>query len=275
MKFSLIVTTLNRGTEFERMINSLLDEGNLNYIDNIIILDQSENLIFERNTCILELISSKCKVFHKKIKQTSLSHARNMGLEINNNNNNNNNILCFPDDDCWYPKNFFKDINEIFENNNFDVVQTYYREQELDGKKPIELIIDRNNVKYLHPCSVGIFINLKNIDYNFIKFDEILSVGSLLPGGEESDLLFSFLSHNYKIKQISYPYVYHKVVRERLKKPSHKIHAARFYVMLKNKNLNGIRNRLIFSLLKSIVVLPFDHKNFFGKLYALRLWLKK
>lgn len=273
MKFSLIVTTLNRGREFERMISSLLDEGNINYIDNIIVLDQSESLIFEKNTSILKVISSKCKVFHEKIKQTSLSHARNMGLKINNNNNNN--ILCFPDDDCWYPKNFFKNINEIFENNNLDIVQTYYREEELDGKKPIELIVDRNNVKYLHPCSVGIFINLSNIDYKLIEFDEILSVGSVLPGGEESDLLFKLLRHNYKIKQISYPYVYHKVVRERLENPSHKIHAARFYVMLKNRNINGIRNRLIFSLLKSIVVLPFDHKNFIGKIYALRLWLKK
>lgn len=272
MKFSLIVTTLNRGFEFERMIKSLLVAGNVDYIEKIIILDQSENLIFQRNVEILNDLSLRCKVNHIRISQTSLSNARNLGLRVIGNDNN---VLCFPDDDCWYPKNFFKDISDIFENNNSDIIQTYYREEKIDGRKPKELIIDKHNVKNLHPCSVGIFINLRKVSYKFINFDELLSVGAVLPGGEESDLLFSLIEKNYKIQQVNYPYVYHKVIRDRLKKPSYKIHAARFYVMLKNKNLKDIKNRLIFSLLKSILVLPFDHRNFVGKMHALRLWLKK
>lgn len=271
MKFSLIITTLNRDIEFKRMINSLLESNNIQFIKKVVILDQSEIDIFNTNIEITSRLNKFCELIHSNINKSSLSKARNEALKFLDDNDE---ILCFPDDDCWYKPNFFKEMSEKVSLSNADILQTYYREEDIEGRKPVEKIINKNNAKYLQPCSVGIFINLKKINFNEIHFDELLSVGALLPGGEESDLLFRLLL-NYEIEQIANPYVYHKVMRERLKKPSYKIHAARFYVMLKNKKISDIKKRLIFSIIKSILVLPVDYRNFFGKVYACRLWLRK
>ncbi|MGC3819509.1 glycosyltransferase family 2 protein [Acinetobacter sp. G11] len=271
MKFSLIITTLNRGFEFNRMINSLLESNNIQFIKKVVILDQSETDIFNNNIKLTSRLNESCELIHSKINKSSLSKARNEALKFLDKNDE---ILCFPDDDCWYKPNFFKEMSEKVSLSNADIIQTYYREEEVEGRKPTNKIINKNNAKYLKPCSVGIFINLKKINFNEIYFDELLSVGALLPGGEESDLLFRLLL-DYEIEQITTPYVYHKVMRERLKKPSYKIHAARFYVMLKNRKISDIKKRLIFSIIKSILILPFDYRNFFGKVYACKLWLTK
>ncbi|QHI11602.1 glycosyltransferase family 2 protein [Acinetobacter haemolyticus] len=266
MKFTLVTTTCNRESEFKRMIESL-SGVNSQYLKKIIVIDQSDEHIFRKNEVVLNGLS--IDVVHKAVDRTSLSNARNQALAFVDDTSG---LLCFPDDDCWYSENFFEIMAKLFKDNNFDIVQTYYREPQLEGRIPPAALIDKRNARYLHPCSVGIFINLMSVPSPEIYFDEKLGVGASLPGGEESDLLFRLLRHGYSIKQIISPYVYHKVMRERLVKPSYKIHAARFYVMLKNKELVDIKKRLIFSFLKSITTVFWDHRNIIGKMYALKLW---
>lgn len=270
MKFTLLVTTLNRSGEFERMIDSLL-VSNLTFLKKIVIMDQSSDDIFLKNTVTLSRFPSSLEVVHKSIARTSLSNARNQALKFIQSDDQ---IICFPDDDCWYPEDFFSQINDELGADIVDIIQTYYREPTIEGGVPPEILINRNNAKYLHPCSVGIFINIEKVQIDTISFDEFLGVGAELPGGEESDLLFRLLLSNYTIKQIAKPYVYHKVIRERLKNPSYKIHAARFYVMLKNRKLSDINTRLMLSFLKSMLVVFWDYKNLVGKLYAISQWIK-
>ncbi|GBH26991.1 glycosyltransferase [Burkholderia vietnamiensis] len=91
MKFSLIMATLGRSDEIERMLDSLLQQA---YADlEVIIVDQNPDArvarIVERyreRLCIVHLRSEKGK-----------SRATNVGLQAVTGD-----VVAFPDDDCWY-----------------------------------------------------------------------------------------------------------------------------------------------------------------------------
>ena len=82
MKFSLILATLNRKTELNEFLKSLLEQKEVDF--ELIIVDQNrENFIDE----IIEKYKEYYKILHIKTKYKGLSRARNLGI------NNANEIL--------------------------------------------------------------------------------------------------------------------------------------------------------------------------------------
>src|SRR5690554_3667266 len=126
--FQLVVATRNRNKELSRLLLSLAKSGNASFIGKLIVIDQSDSDIFRHNeTLISEFIegNSNINVVHILDKRRGLSKARNLGLQ----HVVAHGYLCFPDDDCWYPENFFYDMANRVEQKKAALYITYYREE--------------------------------------------------------------------------------------------------------------------------------------------------
>ncbi len=101
--FSLIVGTVNRVTELDRLLTSL---SNQTYKDlEVIVVDQNSD---DR---LLPIISKRhpFPITHLRASR-GLSRARNLGLQVAKGE-----IIAIPDDDCWYPYDLLASVVDWFE----------------------------------------------------------------------------------------------------------------------------------------------------------------
>jgi glycosyltransferase involved in cell wall biosynthesis len=100
---SLIVATLNRVTELERLLVSLDEQTYKDF--EVIVVDQNPD---DR------LVATLCRhgnfPIHHLHSARGLSRARNVGLP-----HAKGDIIAFPDDDCWYPPQLLACVRELFE----------------------------------------------------------------------------------------------------------------------------------------------------------------
>lgn len=272
--FALIVCTRNRPKELSRLLESVLVETNERYVRDLVVIDQSDSEISENNRRSIQCYSQAApsvRMLHVADDNRGLSIGRNKGLGLIRSPG----VICFPDDDCWYPHLFFAELIGVIEGSRAEVIQTYYREPSQDNpKKPINGVISRSNAYLLRACSVGIFIDTRRTRGLGMYFDERLGVGTSLPGGEEVDLLYRLITSGVTIEQITYPYVYHKISRERLE-PSAALYAARAYVKLKNYKIKRNLSIFIIGLLANLLFSPFrkrDRLALSGKYSAIRMY---
>lgn len=211
--FNLVIATKNRPLELEKLFESLLLEGNHSEILKVIVVDQSNENLFNKNSSLIYRVFgnlNKPEVIHLKDENTGLSKARNLGLK----HIQNKGYLCFPDDDCWYPEGFFLQMHEQFEKTQATFLLTYYREEFEDRPElKTDYKVNWLNLKKTAFNSVSIFLDLSKVDRSHLHFDEKIGAGTALPYGE--DLLFSYriFSLYGNTRKISEPYVYHPVIR--------------------------------------------------------------
>lgn len=203
MKFSLILATLNRKTELNEFLKSLLEQKEVDF--ELIIVDQNrENFIDE----IIEKYKEYYKILHIKTKYKGLSRARNLGI-----NNANGDIIAFPDDDCIYPVNILKKIEDLFIDKNVDGITGIVRN--FEGKICCGNFDSDSGYIDIYNCwkrSISITIFLKR--YVLEKtgyFNELLGVGSGTKwgAGEETDYIIRSLKNGYKIYYSPSIYIYH------------------------------------------------------------------
>jgi glycosyltransferase involved in cell wall biosynthesis len=123
---SLIVATLNRVTELERLLDSLEEQTYRDF--EVLIVDQNPD---ERLAPLLALHPS-LGIRHLR-SERGLSRARNAGLRIARGE-----IIAIPDDDCWYPKGLLASVAEWFDSHaEFGLLFTALRtaENTLSGPK--------------------------------------------------------------------------------------------------------------------------------------------
>lgn len=208
MKISLIVTTNNRPIIFERLLKSIAD-SNYNNIE-LIVVDQNPTDI---NKKLIDRYSENIMIKYVNVGETiSLSKARNMGIPLVQGD-----IIGFPDDDCWYPSDFFVDLCNIFNTNCLDGICTGVFDpikNVVYGNKQSKNNIDKINFKNVirFTTSVGIFVKT---DIGINKFDERLGVGAEWRGGEDIDYVCNLISENKNIYFINGLQVYHEVEKER------------------------------------------------------------
>ncbi len=99
---SLIVATLNRVTELERLLASLDRQSYKDF--EVIVVDQNPDdrlgpLLRRHNSLTVRHLRSG----------RGLSRARNVGLLVAEGD-----IIGFPDDDCWYPEQLLARVTEWF-----------------------------------------------------------------------------------------------------------------------------------------------------------------
>lgn len=208
MKISLVVTTNDRVKIFERLLKSI--ENNIYKDVELIVIDQNQ---FNENDKLINAYKEKIKIIHYKTnKIISLSKARNIGLKFVTGD-----IIGFPDDDCWYEKDFLCRLKSVFLENNWDAIctsvydpirkQIYGNKQ---SKNDIEIMNMDNVIKF--STSVGIFVRKSS---GITKFDENLGVGSKWFGGEDIDYVCQYINKNKIVYFVNPLKVYHEIDEHR------------------------------------------------------------
>jgi glycosyltransferase involved in cell wall biosynthesis len=194
MKFSLIMATLGRSVEIERMFDSL---GAQIYRDfELIVVDQNPD---DRVAKIVERFRDKFEIVYLR-SEKGLSRARNVGLRAVRGE-----VVAFPDDDCWYPPHVLE-----------CVARRLLREPGLagltgcsvDGNGNLSqgrwasspLTVDRYNV---WTCATSYTIFLRARAVRAVgAFDEQLGVGSgsRWGAGEEVNFLLGVLRSGYDVR---------------------------------------------------------------------------
>jgi len=195
MRFSLIVPTVNRVNELERLFQSLATQHYDEF--EVILVDQN---LDDRLEELVTSYSQKFPILHLKQMKRGLSRARNLGRS-----HLKGEIIAFPDDDSVYPPTVLSQVAYFFENDRtWDGVIARIFDLDED-KNAFEFCGGDNesgSVDYWKGYTVGIshamffraFV-VKNLD-----FDEAMGVGSGTPwrAGEDVDYLFQCLNAGYR-----------------------------------------------------------------------------
>jgi glycosyltransferase involved in cell wall biosynthesis len=101
-RFSLIVPTINRTAELERLLTSIVEQDQE---ADVVIVDQNAD---DRVARIVELFAKKLRIVHTS-SATGAARARNIGLDLAQEE-----LIAFPDDDCWYPCGLLREVAHRF-----------------------------------------------------------------------------------------------------------------------------------------------------------------
>ncbi|GAB4502305.1 MAG: glycosyltransferase family 2 protein [Anaerolineales bacterium] len=203
MKFSLVLATLNRTSELERFLASLDAQGYRDF--ELIIVDQNSD---DRLLPILARYTALWPIIHLR-SEKGLSRARNVGLS-----HVTGDVICFPDDDCWYPPDLLERVAVFFrehpECNGYCGKSTDEQGHDVAGrydKQPGN--ISKYNV-WRKAISFSIFVR-RDLIHSVGFFDEALGVGAGTPygSGEEMDYLIRAIENGHSLYYEPVLFVFH------------------------------------------------------------------
>ena len=189
--FDLIVATVGRQHQLERLLESLRDQthGAL----RVIVVDQSDGAGLDRT-----LADSGLRVLHLR-SEPGLSRARNVGLrEVAAD------VVGFPDDDCTYPPDLLARVAErLAADTDLDGVTGKVADAEGRSSaswKTDRAILDRANL-WNRANSATMFVRRELVE-RVGPFDEKLGLGSGTPwrAGEEIDYLVRAIGAGARIE---------------------------------------------------------------------------
>jgi|SRR5271157_380259 len=177
---SLIVATLNRVDELERLLASLDAQTFRDF--EVIIIDQNPD---DR---LLPLLLRHPSLLVRHLRSArGLSRARNVGLPVAKGD-----VIAFPDDDCWYPPDLLADIQAWFDANpDFGAIYTALRDadhQSVGPKWPKASCLATREALFAYGISPNAFMRRAVTD-TIGLFNENLGVGSptRFQAGEDMD----------------------------------------------------------------------------------------
>jgi glycosyltransferase involved in cell wall biosynthesis len=179
--FSLIVATLNRVTELDRLLDSLEEQSYRDF--EVLVVDQNHD---DRLVPVLGL-HPRLAIRHLR-SERGLSRARNIGLRAAGGD-----IIAIPDDDCWYPKELLATIAAWFESHaEFGLLFTTLRTAEnmhSGPKTPVEARrCTKSDLSACLSASAALFMR-QSVATAVGGFNEYLGIGaaSKYQAGEERD----------------------------------------------------------------------------------------
>jgi len=170
MKFSLVMATLGRSVEIERLFDTLAAQTYRNF--ELLVIDQNDD---DRVSSIVERFRDRLEIIYLR-SEKGLSRARNVGLA-----HVTGDIICFPDDDCWYTPDTLSFVAERFRENprlrGLTGMSVDANGRPSQGRWASEsLTLDRYNV-WKSATSYTIFLHADAVRAAG-RFDEALGVGS-------------------------------------------------------------------------------------------------
>jgi GT2 family glycosyltransferase len=201
--FSLILATVGRTREVERLLDSLAAQTYRSV--EVLVVDQNPD---DRLDPVLRRFRGAVVVRHLRAPR-GLSRARNVGLR-----HAEGEVLAFPDDDCWYPPDLLERVAGILHAHpDWDGVTG--RAIDPHGRPsssrwdPRGGRLTRMNV-WGRAISFSLFIR-RRVVAQVGQFDETLGTGSSGPwgSGEETDFLLRALRHGFAIYYLPDISVYH------------------------------------------------------------------
>jgi len=200
--FTLLVPTINRTKELERLLNSV-KETNYKNIE-IIIVDQNDN------SNVLDGIINNfplLKIIHIKSDRKGLSLNRNLGIK-----NSSYKWVTLSDDDAIYDKNYFELLSsEIEKNKEIDIWVSNVRNIEDSNFYTLAPKFRNKNFRlrnFKQICSISLTIR-RDLFEEIGLFDEDFGVGSIYGACEESDWILRAYSYKAKLKLAERCNVYH------------------------------------------------------------------
>jgi glycosyltransferase involved in cell wall biosynthesis len=104
-RFSLVVATLGRAVEMEPLLNSLVLQAGVDF--EVVIVDQNKD---DRLDAVIKTYGDRLDIKHVRTPLPGVCRARNLGA-----GQATGDWLMFPDDDCWYPQDFFLMLGQIMD----------------------------------------------------------------------------------------------------------------------------------------------------------------
>ncbi|HJW57787.1 MAG TPA: glycosyltransferase family A protein [Burkholderiaceae bacterium] len=201
--FSLILATVRRTKELDRLFNTLAAQTFLDF--EVIVVDQN---IDNRLTPHLERASSLgIVVKHIKHHPPNLAAARNAGIEIATGE-----WLGFPDDDCWYDARTLEKLTTCFKSSKKPAgVIIRWAEQ---GEPPVAVPqlswLRSRAFRDIPVSSITLFIQRDLFD-RVGGFDPRFGVGQWFGAAEETDLVFRILQANALVAYEPAAKVHHSI----------------------------------------------------------------
>ena len=193
-----MATVGERHEEFIRFWDSVKENR---ILFELIIVDQTGNL--------KELVSKveDNRIVYCKVNFKGLSRARNHGIQLAKGE-----ILCFPDDDCWFPEHLLEIVNKKLRSNNlqgivgriFDPLKNREVNRRIWPKS--EFDYDISNI-YIG-SSISMFFQ-KEVLENVNGFDDNFGIAGRYGACEETDLLMRVIKNKYKISYSPDIILYH------------------------------------------------------------------
>jgi glycosyltransferase involved in cell wall biosynthesis len=179
-QFSLIIPTVGRTEELEKLLGSLANQRPVDF--EIVIVDQNED---ERVEPLLSVLTPDIAVSHLRLKEKNVSLARNLGLS-----RASGEINAFPDDDCWYPSGLLPQVENWFRDNpKYDILAVGANDEQglPSGNRWIQSRCDIRPLNALRTtfCN-SLFLRRKSLPES-IRFDESVTAG------EETDYILKLM----------------------------------------------------------------------------------
>jgi GT2 family glycosyltransferase len=201
-ELSLIVATLGRTLELDRLVTTLTNQSFKNF--EIIIVDQNED---DRLNVIVQAAKNNgLTLTHLRHHPPNLAHARNRGIATAKGK------WCgFPDDDCWYEPTSLESLLDRYRQNDVPhgVVGRWV---EQDPALTAASLCWKKSSQFrdLPVSSITLFLQ-KTVLKQLGGFDTRLGVGLWFGAAEETDLLLRALKAGSHIVYEPTIRVHHKV----------------------------------------------------------------
>jgi glycosyltransferase involved in cell wall biosynthesis len=184
-RFSLIVPTLGRTVELAVLLASIVNQDRVDL--EIIVVDQNDD---ERLVPLVEALPCDMAVLHLRLKEKSLSMARNAGLDAASGE-----IVAFPDDDCWYPPDLLNRVDSWFKTNRQYAVLAVGAvddEGRSSGNRWLQDACDISPLNAMRTTfASSLFISAVQPSRR-VRFDP------KLPAGEETDFILRLLASGFR-----------------------------------------------------------------------------
>lgn len=192
MKFSLIMSTLNRTEQLLRFLQHLEQQTFLDF--ELIIVDQNKD---GRLDTMINAFQDKFPIKHLH-SPIGVSLGRNIGIQ-----HISGELVAFPDDDCWYERDLLQKVTELFaEYKNVDIITG--RTVNSEGKTSLGKF-DKypGEITYSNAFKRGntnTFFFRREV-VQAISFDETLGpgAGTKWGCGEETDYILQALKAGYHL----------------------------------------------------------------------------
>lgn len=210
-KLSLIIATMGRTEELERLLNSLSFQTATRF--EAIVVDQSNCDTQPEIERLTQTYANRFPVLYVRDEGRGLSRARNLGLKYVTGE-----YIGFPDDDCWYPAQVVEQVTSFFDSNeNYGILSGCYTEPGVQNPDfPSKAVSLTPWNLFGRASSVGIFLHSGIIGKSDICFDEHIGAGTAIPAGEETDLLLRLLLRGIKGLYEPNLVVFHKICRDKV-----------------------------------------------------------
>ncbi|MDF3037098.1 MAG: glycosyltransferase family 2 protein [Paucimonas sp.] len=203
--FSLILATVGRTKELDRLFNSMAAQTFLNF--EVIVVDQNQDARLLPH--IERAISLGVVVKHVRHYPANLAAARNAGIAVATGE-----WLGFPDDDCWYDPHLLENVHKRFcQNDSPSGVVVNWVERGTPNVNATHLSWQRSSrFRDIPVSSITIFFQ-RRLFQRIGGFDARFGVGQWFGAAEETDFVLRALHEGALVAYEPSAEVHHAVIR--------------------------------------------------------------